>query len=257
MEASQKIGISQPALSESLSRLEEDLGATLFYRSRSGIELTSVGREFVPKVHKFFEASRELEIKSETTAQFGARTIILGCHETVAQYTLPSALQRIASSAPDYRLEVRHDLSRNIQLEVQRGKIDLGIVINPVRVPDLVVKKIGEDEIKVWRSPKSFDQNTVFCHIDLFQTQAILRKWKTHPERIITSSSFFLIGQMVEKGLGYGIMPSRHVSLFSSELKAETDLPTYKDEIALVHRPEFGKAPVEQLVKSALLDSVK
>ena len=47
-QAAHKLEISQPALSESLKRLEQDVGYILFYRSRSGIELTPSGRSFLP-----------------------------------------------------------------------------------------------------------------------------------------------------------------------------------------------------------------
>jgi DNA-binding transcriptional LysR family regulator len=44
VQAAKLLGIGQPSLSESLKRLEQDHGALLFYRSRTGIQLTPEGR---------------------------------------------------------------------------------------------------------------------------------------------------------------------------------------------------------------------
>lgn len=48
--------------------------------------------------------------------------------------------------------------------------------------------------------------------------------------------------------IGYGILPERAVQLSRFDFKNWSDHPTYKDEISLIYRPEFGKSPVEKLI---------
>src|SRR5215470_2489958 len=121
-ESARKLGISQPALSESIKRLEDDLNAAVFYRSRSGIELTPRGRQFMAKVNALLAAVQDLEPDSKGASVFGGQSISIGCHPVVASYTLPKALSRLQKIAPDYRLDLRHDLSRNIQMEIHRRR---------------------------------------------------------------------------------------------------------------------------------------
>lgn len=251
IQASKKLEISQPALSESLKRLESDLGVTLFYRSRSGIELTPSGRVFIKKAQHLLHAFKDLDFNLSKENIFSGRTITIGCHSTVAQYAIPKALAYLKTKAPDYKIELRHDLSRNIQTEIQRGNIDIGVVINPAEVPDLVIQKLALDTIRIW-SKNNETTDTIICNLNLFQTQSILKKWKDKPEKIISTDSLELICRLVDEKIGWGILPERAVNLSGFSLKTHSFLPSYKDEICLVYRPEFGRAPAEKLTAEAL-----
>jgi len=252
VQSAKKLEISQPALSESIKRLETDLGFILFYRSRAGIQLTPSGKLFLIKAQKAQQAINELDLENSSEALFGGRSISIGCHPTVAQYCLPKALSHLKSVAPDYKVEIRHDLSRNIQAEIQRGNIDIGIVINPAEVPDLVIQKLAIDHIYVWSNHSDKDHDTIICNQNLFQTQSILKKWTKKPKKIINTDSLELITRLVNEGIGFGIIPERAVLLSEFSLKKVNSLPTYKDNICLVYRPEFGKAPAEKLTAEAL-----
>ncbi|RYZ90740.1 MAG: LysR family transcriptional regulator [Proteobacteria bacterium] len=251
-EASRKLGISQPALTESIQRLEADLEATVFYRSRSGIQLTPRGRLFFEKVKGLLASVRSMETTDDPQSVFAGQSIAIGSHLTVASYVLPKALAALKKVAPDFRVDLHHDLSRNIQSEVQRGRLDIGIVINPVRVPDLVITKLGFDTVAVWVSEKDATLDTLICNPRLFQTQAILKKWKEKPQKIIESDGLELICRLTAQGLGYGIIPGKAVELSNEKLKLVKSLPTYKDEIALVYRPEFGKSKAERMLIEAI-----
>lgn len=256
-EASRKLGISQPALSESIQRLESDLGASVFYRSRQGIQLTPRGRLFLTKVNDLLSSIQELDMDRKDQNIFGGQSISIGCHVTVASYCLPQALSTLQKLAPDYRIELRHDLSRIVQAEVQHGRLDVGIVINPVRVPDLVVSRLGYDTVAVWEGASVVDPQTVICNSNLFQSQSILKKWKLRPQKTIETESLDLICRLTGKGLGYGIIPTKAVELSDENLRQVKSLPTYKDEIALVHRPEFGRSQPERLLLEAIRSAVQ
>ncbi|MBO9667289.1 MAG: LysR family transcriptional regulator [Bdellovibrio sp.] len=248
IQAATKLEISQPALSESLKRLEGDVGATLFYRSRSGIELTPSGKVFLTKAQDLIRSLHDLEFPTDKDSVFAGRSITIGCHVTVAQYTLPKALRYIRAEAHDYRVELRHDLSRNIQADIQRGAIDVGIVINPAEIPDIVIQKLTTDTVAVWKGKGSVDTETIICNNSLFQTQSILKKWKNKAPKIINTDSLELICSLVNENIGYGIAPARAVDNSGFKLEQVAGLPTFTDEVCLVYRPEFGKTPAEKIV---------
>ena len=137
-------------------------------------------------------------------------------------------------------------------MEIQKGRIDLGIVINPIQVPDLIIKSLGKDVIYVWTHKLDFIHDTIICNPNLNQTQYILKRWKNKPQKIISTDSLELICQMVAEGIGYGIIPGRAVQLSKPTLKKCTSLSSFDDEITLVYRPEFGKIPAEKLLIESL-----
>jgi DNA-binding transcriptional LysR family regulator len=251
--SARKLGMSQPALSESIRRLEEDLNAALFYRSRSGIELTPRGRQFMAKVNGLLSAVQDLELDKKGANVFGGQSISIGCHPTVASFTLPKALARLQKIAPDFRVELRHDLSRNIQMEIQRGRIDVGVVINPVRVPELVISRLSVDRVAVWSKQGAQELDTLILSPHLFQSQFILKRWEDKPRRTIETDGLDLICRLTAQGLGYGIIPTKAVELSKEKLVQVSSLPTYDDEVTLVYRPEFGKTPAEK----AIIESIR
>lgn len=257
MQAASKLEISQPALSESLKRLETDLGLILFYRSRSGIQLTPSGKNFLDKAHNVIQALNDLELNQDVSTIFANRTIRIGCHTTVAQYCIPQTLRYLKENAPDYKIDLKHDLSRNIQAEIQKGLIDIGIVINPTEVPDIVIQKLAQDTVGIWSAKTNEDFDTVICNLNLFQTQSILKKWKNKPKKVISTDSLELISRLTNEKIGYGILPARAPELYHHNLKMQLALPSYKDDICVVYRPEFGKIAAEKITLEAIKKAFK
>lgn len=257
-EGARSLGISQPALSESISRLESDLEGTLFYRSKNGIALTPTGKSTLEKAKQIFNLLQNIsDSKGSEAGAITQPVVTIGCHPVVASYILPQSLSELQKSVPNYRVQIKHGLSREMQREIQAGNLDLGIIINPISNPDLVIRRIGKDTVTVFRSPSpNQDHDTIFCDLDLFQTQDILRRWKKRPEKIVQTSSLELIARLTNQGLGYGIIPARVVDLLGFKLTAVQNTPRFEDEIAVLHRPEFGKTDYERRVLKSLHESL-
>lgn len=252
-EAAKNMGITQPSLSQSIKRLESDLEMTLFYRTKSGVHLTPDGQLTFVQAKKALNALEVIKISAADGGSFSGRNITMGCHPTVGAYTLPKSLSLLKENHPDFNIDIIHGPSRNIQLLVQTGKVDLGIIINPNRVPDIIIKEVAIDKIFIWSKSSNIKKlNKVICNLDLYQTQFILRKWKKMPVEIINSESFELISRLTERELGFGIIPERAVKLTRIELFKHKNLPFYRDSICLVYRPEFGKRPFEKKLISCV-----
>ncbi len=234
--------ITQPALSESIARLEKDLKAKLFYRTKNGISLTPQGRKTLEGAKQALGLIQDLgAAQSEVQT-----TIILGCHSAVGSYFLPHFFSHIEKLEPNYRVQLKHDLSRNIQMEIQAGRIDIGVVVNPIPSPDLVIKKIAEDKVCVWKSKKITPQNQIIADLNLFQAQSIIKKWTHAPKNVLGTDSLDLIARMTNEGCGYGIIPKRAVDILGLDLVQVPNTPAFNDQFYIVHRPEFGKTKYEK-----------
>ncbi|MGE3387678.1 MAG: LysR family transcriptional regulator, partial [Bdellovibrionales bacterium] len=232
------------------------LKGKLIYRSRTGIGLTPLGRSILNRAESLFSIWSDILNWESENSKTDMREVTIGSHPVVASYTLPNALLRIQEEMPEYKVALKHSLSRNIQTEIQQGKIDVGIVINATLNPDLVVRKIASDEVGVWGIPRMKESNRVICNLELHQTQSILRKWRNQPHNVLHSDSLELIAQLAGKSLGYAILPERCVKMLKLDLVRRIDLPSYKDQISLVYRPEFGKSHYEKLILEALRSSL-
>jgi DNA-binding transcriptional LysR family regulator len=242
--AAVRLGVSQPSLTVAIHRLEQSLKAQLLIRSRRGVQLTPAGRHLIAHSRKFLEMWEEL--KSETgDAQNEVRGhFTLGCHSSVGLYALPEVLARAMSEHSELHIELRHDLSRKILEAVANVRIDLGVVINPVRHPDLILKKLGEDQVAFWARPGISEklQKTLICDPDLVQSQDLIKQAKKkgfHFERYLPTSSLELVSEMARAGAGVGIIPGRVAARHSAkQLVPLKNSPVFRDEIFIAHRVE-------------------
>ena len=246
-QAALSIGVTQPSLSESIIRLESDLGYKIFFRTRSGVTLTPEGKAALERAKIALSAFEQVAYPDSEGLAGRHRTIIFGCHPVVGSYVLPIALTELSQSAPELQIKIEHGLSRNIQSQVQTGQIDLAVVVNPSASLDLVIKKKQKDVFGVWKPKhRQFDPSRLILDPTLFQTQSILRRWRDAPLRIIETSSLDLIARLVSNGIGFGILPQRLVRLLGLPLTLVEEFPKSIDEIAILHRPEFGRLGYEK-----------
>jgi LysR family transcriptional regulator, cell division regulator len=248
--ASERLGISQPTLSIAIQRLERELGSQLFLRSKSGVSLTRAGKQLFAHSKELIESwekirSRALASMHEPQGQFA-----IGCHSSVAIYSLPRFLPQALAKYPHLEFKLVHDLSRKILESVVQMETDIGIVVNPVRHSDLVIKKLCTDEVCFWTSSNSSAQQNLFsgeavliCDEDLIQTQTLLSKLKKGGVkfgRTISTSSLELGCTLVSGGAGIGILPSRVVEAQAKgRLKKIASTPVFEDEICMVYRHEL------------------
>ena len=105
--AADKCFISQPALSMQLQKLEEELGAKLFDRSRQPVVPTEIGRAVIEQARLVVQESRRIvdivqQAKDEVTGE-----LRVGIIPTLAPYLLPLFLAQFLQNYPAIRLSVR------------------------------------------------------------------------------------------------------------------------------------------------------
>jgi LysR family transcriptional regulator, cell division regulator len=257
--ASERLGISQPSLTFSIKRLEETIGAALFIRHKRGVYLTQAGKQLFNHARKLLQQWDT--IKSETLAseQNIQGYYTLGCHPSIAKYSLPFFLPSIIQQFPKIEIHLKHEISRKITEEVISLNIDLGIVVNPVRHPDLIIVKLFNDEVTLWENKGKVNDLVnppIICDPELPQPISILKQLKNKRrsfERIITSSSLDVIATLTASGCGVGILPKRVVmSTYPKELSKVKAAPVCNDEVCIVYRHENRHVVAIQTILSAI-----
>lgn len=258
-EASKKLAITQPSLSESIKRLEQDLKLIVFYRSRSGIQLTPSGRILYEKSKSIFATLDEIESNQSLLTNHEHHNLLIGCHHLVSEYVFPKILAEFDKKNSGVRFEIIHDMSHKIQFQVQSGSLDVALIVNPFPSPDLIMKKCLLDEMGVWQSNQLYNPDRIICDINSFHSQAILKKWKKRPKHMLVSNNFALNARLVEQGAGYGILPKKGIQLLGLNLKPVPNAPSTRIEVSLVHKPAFGRHMAERLfidtIKKVLVNS--
>jgi len=253
--AAERLGIRQPTLSISLAKLEHTLGVQLLTRTKKGVTLTESGRVFLTKAQDLLHNWNLLKQQTQSQGHELRGHVRLGCHVSVALFTLPSFLPSVMREYPNLEFAIEHDFSRKITESVISLNLDLGVVINPVQHPDLVIKRLSRDEVAYWKSEKISPANEKILIADqhMNQAQTLLKKNKAVFERFITTSSLELVRDLAVAGAGVAIIPARVVqSLPRHGLKKISTMPTFQDEICLVYRVERRQSRTIQILSEKI-----
>lgn len=255
--AAERLGITQPSLSVSLQRLESTLNIKLFSRSKSGLQATKEAEILAKDVEAFLEEWQRIGNKAKQVKNQIKGNIKIGCHPSVASYALTPWLKTLSTKYQDLEFTFIHDLSRKILEQIISYKIDLGLIINPIQHPDLIIIKLINDDINL-RCTKKFDPKTLIYDPSLMQTQQLLQSLKKHKisfERHITSSSLELIEQLTSEGIGVGILPGRlcktNLNVYDKRTKA------IQDQLCLVYRLDLPKTSLFEIVTEHIKSELK
>jgi DNA-binding transcriptional LysR family regulator len=247
--AAERLGMSQPSLTLAIQRLELSVGVPLLIRSKKGVSLTQAGKQLLSQTRVLLQNWESVKEKTLSSHKEIQGFYSLGCHPSVALYSLPKLLPDLMDQFPRLEIKLVHDLSRRITESVVSMELDMGIVVNPTKHPDLVIKKLCKDEVALWVGPdkrKSGDptsgEGVLICDPDLLQAQDLMRKMKKSPikyRRVITSSSLEVIAHLVASGAGMGILPGRVATRDpSAKLVQLEGSPMFEDDICLAYRVE-------------------
>lgn len=92
--ASQRLFISQPALSKQIQKLEEKIGAPLFVRTRHKVVLSEIGRALVPVAQKLLQDSRDAFSLAKDMVEGRAGMLRIGFGTSAMSRLLPKMVQR-------------------------------------------------------------------------------------------------------------------------------------------------------------------
>lgn len=247
--AAKELGLSQPALSHCIKRLEIEIGEELFFRRKDGLILTRAGEYLLLKGQKICDDLDGVSEFLKTGRTASRQTLTMGIHPSVASYCLPKIMKELTN----VELNFRFGLSREVTEWIQEGKVDCGIVINPFPHSNLIINQLDEDKVTLWMNKKLTNSEKLFFDPSIHQTHSILRQLEKKGiqfENQFAVSNLELIAKFVYEGIGVGILPEKVVKNYYPELTKvySSEIKPFQDRICFVYSIENkGLDSIKQL----------
>jgi DNA-binding transcriptional LysR family regulator len=150
--AARRLGVTQPALSAMLKKLEAEVGSPLVDRTGRGVSLTEAGRLFLQYAEQTLMSAEAGVNAVRELVGLERGSIRIGGGATAITYLLPPVISRIRARHPNLRFYIREAGSAQVAASVASGELDLGIVTLPIRGPaidELTTLNLVEDELRL------------------------------------------------------------------------------------------------------------
>ena len=222
--AAARLHRTQPAVSQAIRRLEDELGERLFDRSSKGGRLTEAGTVLLDYAERLTRLQDEAAGAVRELQELRRGRVVIGVNEPAVHALLPIVV-RFREAHPHAQVEMRRVHSREIPGEVLNRSLDFGLVTFPPGERGLLSIPLGVDELVMLTHPQhplarrrqitmeEFGRQTIIAHNDPSpRRERVLRLFeqKHAPLNIQMSlPSLDGIKRAVEMNLGVALLPRR------------------------------------------------
>ena len=267
--ASKKLYISQPAVSQSIKKLEQELCGTLFYRSNKGIKLTEEGRiffEYVKNSFEFLQKGRECFLSYKNLE---SGVINIGVSTILTKLVLIEPLQKFAKDFPNVKVNIVNEASPKLVDGVKKGLYDFVVINKADSGKGLRETYLQNIKLCLVFNPKNYDFDTInlqnLCNLPLIlqNNQSNTRKLfdeflekndvSINPKFEVASQE--LVKFMASNGLGVGLVFDGDISGELKKLKTNFELPS--NIVVLLENDQNIQSFASQKFKEYLFDCKK
>lgn len=221
--AAERVGRTQPAVSQSIKKLEEEIGAPLFARGSNDVALTDAGRLLAEHARRMVavrdDAVRQL-VELKTLAM---GTLTVAAHESAAVYLLSSPLRHYLQRFPQIKIGIYRSRLSEIPRQVMDREVDLGFVKDEPAFHELRWTEVHTDTMVLIASPTHplaartaigvedlSDQPFVLHHLCVSTAELLQRTFARHRARLRVVAelwSFENLKSFVRENIGLALVP--------------------------------------------------
>ena len=152
--AAQRLNRTQPAISQSIRRLEEEIGAPLFARDLHEVSLTEAGRVLADYARRLIGMRNEALRQVSEIRTLNAGHLTIAAHESAAVYLLPAPLRTYLKGFPNIKVGIQRSRLAEIPRMVMDRDVDIGFVKDEPAFHELQWTEVYSDEMVLVGSPK-------------------------------------------------------------------------------------------------------
>lgn len=124
--AARSIHVAQPALSETVRDLEDELGVQLLARTRQSVKLTAAGAVFLREAESILRAAQEAQRLAQQAARGETGRVAIGFLAPPTAPFLPALVREFRASRPGVEVALLEFTPRELQEALAEGRIDVG-----------------------------------------------------------------------------------------------------------------------------------
>ncbi|WP_010192732.1 LysR family transcriptional regulator [Bacillus sp. m3-13] len=241
--ASERLFVSQPALSQRLQSIEKNWNTKIFIRTQKGLLITPAGEKIVEFAEEVL--AKEAKVREDITSLdkeiYG--TLKIAVATIIGQYWLPKVLKRFIQKYPNAKVSLVTGWSSDIVKSLYEDEVHLGIIRgNPewkgvkkhvlrdkLYLVDTEIKELSELELTERPFIQFKSDSTYYQEIQVWWH----KKFQAPPKRTIVVDQIETCKQMALNGIGYAILPSITLQDDYDNIKK---IPLEEDEVSNLHR---------------------
>lgn len=135
--AAERLRLAQPALSQSLRQLEEELGTQLVRRSTRRVELTPAGHNFYERARQTLQSLEQAVVSTVRVARSTQKTLVFGFTSAGFYGQIPDLIRRFRASAQDTQLIFREYSADALVAALRDGSVDVAALHGHLADPSL------------------------------------------------------------------------------------------------------------------------
>ncbi|ABO11693.2 MULTISPECIES: LysR family transcriptional regulator MumR [Acinetobacter] len=220
--AATKLQTTQPAVSQKITALENELGFKVLDRSLRQFKLTHKGMTLFKYAEKFMRLETDL-VAELTENQHLTGTIRLGVSETIVYTWLVEYIEKVQQEFPKVSVEIVVDLTPNLQEGVRTGDLDMAFLLGPTLAFECIEQSLCNFELSFLAAPsfkggigqmsfKALMSHTILTYPKITypykELKAKMKEKGIDEPLSITSYSLATLLRLAEQGLGIAVVPT-------------------------------------------------
>ena len=185
--AARNLYISQSAISQCISQLEEDLNTQLFIRSRKGVTLTREGALLFQKVESGIKSIEQGETLLARLQHLESGSLFIAAGDTITKHYLLPYLEKFHIMYPGIRIEMANSYSSRMLQFVKEGKAELAFVNLPANDDELFINPCFEIHDIFVCSPE-YNSNESYTWNEISNESLILLEKNSSSRKYIDNS---------------------------------------------------------------------
>ncbi len=223
------LSVAQPVLSRQIRSLEEELGIELLYRNGRGIVVTEAGQLLVEHARSIIGEARQIVTEIDSMRASPSGKLVIGLPPTANAILSVPLIQRFREAFPRVKLKIQEGYSGHVLEWLSTGRIDVAVLYDAPKTSTLLTQPLLEEELLLIGPASTPDslrsapvQGTMLGELPLILpshphglrvlVETFLGKIKVIPEVECEIDSLSATLELVEKGVGYGILPYASVA---------------------------------------------
>src|SRR4051795_11639533 len=147
--AAERLHVAQPAVSEQVRKLEEELEVRLLNRTQRSVSLTPGGAVFLREARRVLEQAETARLAARNARDRVTSSLRIGYMPASLPASVPRTLQRLARSMPQLETTLEHGSGAELIEAVRAGRLDAAIVPLPAPTAGLRITALGEQRALV------------------------------------------------------------------------------------------------------------